>query len=85
VKSNSIILSILRMAYAEIALQKKFNWMTMRASSTTKIIISTSPNIPRERKFLDGGLERMMDHAVVSKEQMEWSCTSSDDDQTGCY
>jgi hypothetical protein len=56
----------------------------MRASSTTKIIIPTSPDIPRERKFLDGGLERMMDHAIVSNEQVEWSCTSSDYDQTGC-
>jgi hypothetical protein len=45
VKSNSIILSILRMAYTEIALQKKMNWMTMRASPTTKIIIPTSPDI----------------------------------------
>jgi hypothetical protein len=26
----------------------------------------------------------MMDHAVVSNEQVNWSCTSSDDDQTGC-
>jgi hypothetical protein len=26
----------------------------------------------------------MMDHAVVSNEQVDWSCTSSDDDQIGC-
>ena len=26
----------------------------------------------------------MMDHAVISVEEAEWSCTSSDDDQTGC-
>jgi hypothetical protein len=26
----------------------------------------------------------MMDHAVVSNEQVNWSCTSSDDDQTWC-
>ena len=51
-KNNSIILSILRMVYAEVALVKKVNWMTMRASSTTKIIISTSPDIPQVRKFL---------------------------------
>jgi hypothetical protein len=61
VKNNSIILSILRIIYAEVALQKKVNWMTMRASSTTKIIISTSPDISQVRKFLDGGLGRMMD------------------------
>jgi hypothetical protein len=36
------------------------------------------------RKSLDGGLGRMMDHAVVSNEEVNWSCTSSDDDQTGC-
>jgi hypothetical protein len=35
-------------------------------------------------KYLDGGLGRMMDHAVVSNEQVNWSCTSSDDDLTGC-
>jgi hypothetical protein len=46
VKSNCIILSILRMVYAEVALLKKVNWMTMRSSSTTKIIIPTSPDIP---------------------------------------
>jgi hypothetical protein len=68
VKSNSIILSILRMVYAEVALLKKVNWMTMRSSSTTKIIIPTSPDIPRVWKYLDGGLGRMMNHAVVSNE-----------------
>jgi hypothetical protein len=26
----------------------------------------------------------MMDHVIVRNEQVEWSCTSSDDDQTGC-
>jgi hypothetical protein len=83
VKSNSIILSILRMVYAEVALLKKVDWMTMRSSSTTKMIIPTSPDIPRVRKYLDGELGRMMDHAVVSTEQVNWSCTSSDDDQTG--
>jgi hypothetical protein len=36
------------------------------------------------RKYLDGGLGRMMDHTVVSNEQVNWSCTLSDDDQTGC-
>jgi hypothetical protein len=84
VKNNSIILSILRMVYTEVALLKKVNWMTMRLSSTTKIIIPTSLDIPRVRKYLDGGLGRMMNHAVVSNEQVNWSCTSSDDDQTEC-
>jgi hypothetical protein len=84
VKSNSIILSILRMFYAKVALLKKVDWMTMRSSTTTKMIIPMSPDIPRVRKYLDGRLERMMDHAVVSNEQVNWSCTSSDDDQTGC-
>ena len=51
VKSNVIILSILRMVYVEIALQKKVNWMTMRASSTSKIIILTTPDIPYKRKL----------------------------------
>ena len=27
---------------------------------------------------------RIMLHAVISNEQVNWSCTSSDDDQTGC-
>jgi hypothetical protein len=76
VKNNSIILSILRMVYVVVALQKKVNWMTMRASSTTKIIIPTLPDIPQVRKFLDGGLGREMDHAVVRNEQVDWSCTS---------
>jgi hypothetical protein len=58
--------------------------MTMRVSSTTKIIISMSPDIPRVPKFLDGRLGKMMDHAVVSNEQVDRSCTSSDDDQIGC-
>ena len=26
----------------------------------------------------------MMDHAVISNEQVNWSCISSDDDQIGC-
>jgi hypothetical protein len=56
----------------------------MKASSTTKIIIPTSPDIPRVQKYLDGGLGKMMDHAVVSNEQVDWSCISSDDDQIGC-
>jgi hypothetical protein len=84
VKSNYIILSILRMVYAEVALLKMVNWMTMRSSSTTKMIIPMSPDIPRVRKYLDGGLRRMMDHAVISDEQVNWSCTSSDDVLTGC-
>jgi hypothetical protein len=83
VKSNSIILSILRMVYAEVAVLKKVDWMTMRSSSTTKMIIPVSLDIPRVRKYLDGGLGRMMDHAVVSNEEVNWSCTSSNDDQTG--
>jgi hypothetical protein len=84
VKSNSITLSILRMVYAEIALEKKVDWMTMRASSISKILVPSTQDIPRERKFEGGGLGRMMDHAVISTEEVEWSCTSSDDDQTGC-
>jgi hypothetical protein len=83
-KSNSIILSILRMVYAEVALLKKVNWMTMRSSSITKMIIPMSPDIPRVWKYLDGRLGRMMDHAVISNEQVNWSCTSSNDDLTGC-
>ena len=47
VKSNSIILSILRIICAKVALEKEVNWVTMKASSTTKIIIPTSPDIPR--------------------------------------
>jgi hypothetical protein len=84
VKSNTIILSILRMVYAEVALLKKVNWMTMRSSSTTKMIIPTSPDIPQVRKYLEGGLGRMMDPAIVSDEEVNWSETSSDDDQTRC-
>ena len=68
VKSNCIILSILRMVYVELALLKKVNWMTMRSSSTTKMIIPMLPNIPRMWKYLDGGLGRMMDHVVVNNE-----------------
>jgi hypothetical protein len=82
VKSNFIILSILRMVYAEVALLEKVDWMTMRSSLTTKMIIPISADIPQVRKYLDGGLGRMMDHTVVSNEQVNWSCTSSDDDQT---
>jgi hypothetical protein len=84
VKSNSIILSILRMVYAEVTLLKKVDWMTMRSSSTTKMMIPMSPDIPQVQKYLDGGLGRMMDHAAVSNEQVNWSYTLSDDDQTGC-
>jgi hypothetical protein len=84
VKSNSVILSILRMVYAEIALEKKVDWMTMRALCISKIIVPTTQDILGERKFEGGGLGRMMDHAVISAEEVEWLCTSSDDDQTGC-
>jgi hypothetical protein len=83
-KSNGIILSILRTLYAKITLGKKVNWMTMRVSSTSKIIIPTLPDIPRERKFINKELERMMDHVVITTEVVEWSATSSDDDQTRC-
>jgi hypothetical protein len=82
VKSKAIILSIFGMVYAEIALEKKVNWMTMRISSTTKIIISSTPDIPCERIFMDKGLKKMMDHEVIPSENVEWSSTSSDDDQT---
>jgi hypothetical protein len=58
--------------------------MTMRVSSMSKIIVPTTQDIPGERKFEGGGLGRMMDHVVISVEEVEWSCTSSDDDQTGC-
>jgi hypothetical protein len=72
------------MVYTEIVLQKKVNWMTMKASSTSKIIIPTTHDILGEEKFIDGGLERMMDPAVMSTKHVECSCTSSDDDQTWC-
>ena len=49
-----------------------------------KIIIPTSPDIPQVRKYLEGGLGRTMDHAIVIDEEVNWSKTSSDDDQTGC-
>ena len=58
--------------------------MTMRAPFTSKIIISTTPNIPCKRKSIYRGLGRMMDHVVISTELVEWSCSLSDDDQTGC-
>jgi hypothetical protein len=58
--------------------------MTIRSSSMSKIIVPTIRDILVEWKFIGGGLERMMDHAVISAEQVEWSYTSSDDDQTGC-
>ena len=58
--------------------------MTMRASSISKIIVPTTQDIPREWKFEGGELGKMMDHAVISTEEVEWSCTSSDDDQIGC-
>ena len=38
-KSNFVILSILRMVYAEIALEKKVDWMRMRAPFISKIIV----------------------------------------------
>ena len=56
----------------------------MRASSMSKIIVSTTQDIPGEWKFEGGGLGRIMDHAIISIEEVEWSCTSRDDDQTGC-
>jgi hypothetical protein len=56
----------------------------MRASSTSKIIIPTTRNEPRKQKFIDGGLGKMMDYAIISTEQVQWSSTSSGDDQTGC-
>jgi hypothetical protein len=71
------------MVYAKIALEKKVDWMTIRASSMSKIIVPTTQDIPGEQKFEGGRLGRMMDHAVISAEEVEWSCTSSDDDQTG--
>jgi hypothetical protein len=52
VKSNGIILSILKMVYALTTLKKRVNWMTMRVSSTSRIIIPTTPNIPRKQKHL---------------------------------
>lgn len=84
VKNNTIVLSILRMVYAEVALLKKVNWMTMRSSSATRMIIPTSPDIPQVRKYLEGGLSRMTDPAIVSDEEILWSQTSDDDRQTGC-
>jgi hypothetical protein len=72
------------MVYAEVVLLKKVDWMTMRLSSTTQMIIPVSLDIPQVQKYLDGGLGRMMDHAVVSNEEVNWSCTSSDDEKTGC-
>jgi hypothetical protein len=83
VKSNSVILSILSVVYAEIALENKVDWMTMRASSISKIVVPTTQDIPGERKFEGGGLGKMMHHAIISAEEVEWSCTSSDDDQIG--
>jgi hypothetical protein len=83
VKSNAIILSILRMVYAEIALGKIVNWMIMRRSSKFKFIVSSMPNIPREQKFIDGGLGRMMDHAFITHEEVEWLATLIDDDRMG--
>ena len=55
VKNNEIFLSILKMVYALITLKKKVTWMTMRVSSTSRIIISTTPNIPRKQKHLKMG------------------------------
>jgi hypothetical protein len=43
----------------------------MRASFKSKIIVSTTRDIPRERKFISGGLGRMMDHVVISAEQVQ--------------
>jgi hypothetical protein len=57
------------MVYAEIALQKKVNRMTMRASSISKIIVPTTQDIPGKWKFIGGRLGRMMDHVVISTEK----------------
>ena len=40
----------------------------MKASSTSKVIIPTTRNKPRKQKFIDGGLEKMMDYAIISIE-----------------
>jgi hypothetical protein len=58
--------------------------MIMRASSISKIIVPTTQDILGGWKFIGGKLERMMNHAIISTMQVEWSCSSSDDDQTGC-
>jgi hypothetical protein len=66
VKKDAIILSILRMMSAEIALAKKVNWMTIRLLSTSKIIISNTPKVPCERKFIDAGQGKMINHAILT-------------------
>jgi hypothetical protein len=42
--------------------------MIGRVLSTSKIFIPTMRDNPYEWKFIDGRLERMMDHAVITIE-----------------
>ncbi len=81
---NEATISILRMVYAEVELGRVVDWSTMRTSAITKWAVPDCPSIPWTRKFPDGGLGKTIVTKAPQEEDIQWSDTSSDDDNTGC-
>ena len=83
VNRNEINLSIARMVYAEEILGKVVDWRTLKCSGSN-MITPKSRDIPRRRKYQEGGLGKKMDLGFVQDDEVVWSPTSSDDEHTGC-
>lgn len=82
-KRNEAPLFICRMVYAEVILHKVVDWTTIK--STPRITVPTEPQIPREKKFPDGGLGRIIKagrNEVEKVHETEESDPDSDSDGT---
>jgi hypothetical protein len=82
VRRNECNISIMRMVYAEVKLNRMVDWRSLQKSPQA----SESIDIPRERKFKDeGGLSKTKSfEQPIADACVEWSDDSDVDDKSGC-
>ena len=66
VKRNEVPLFICRMVYAEVVLHKVVDWSTIK--STPSVRAPTERDIPKQRKYADGGLGKKMKEKTQVRE-----------------
>ena len=82
VQRNDVLLFICRMVYAEVVMERAVDWTSIK--STPKIIMLEGPEIPRERKFQNGGLKKAVKSNAPEREYFtDTSDPNSNSDGSG--
>jgi hypothetical protein len=83
VPRNVVNLSIARMVYAEVVLQKRVDWRTLPYKPHGNMNTPTTQVIPTTRLFEGDALGKKIHKVEIPDNEVQWSKTSSDDSSTG--